>query len=64
MIIKSPQLYKYMLRNNILPLPSFDTLRRYSQKFKSIYGFQDDIFEAIKVKVAGLPEVERHGILV
>ena len=59
--IKSLSLYKKMLRDNFLPLPSLRTLQRYMRKLKPAYGFQENTFTMLKEKSALLPEALRHG---
>ena len=61
--IKSLGLYKKMLRDNFLPLPSLRTLQRYMKKLKPAYGFQTNVFELLKEKSQHMPEAERHGEL-
>lgn len=59
--IKSLGLYKKMLRDNFLPLPSLRTLQRYMRKLKPAYGFQENTFTMLKEKSSLLPEATRHG---
>ncbi|KAJ1519027.1 hypothetical protein ONE63_011364 [Megalurothrips usitatus] len=61
--IKSLKLYKKMLRDNFLPLPSLRTLQRYMKKLSPAYGFQSNTFEMLKGKSDSLPEAEKHGAL-
>ena len=59
--IKSLGLYKQMLRDNFLPLPSIRQLQRYMKKLRPAYGFNQNAFEMMKEKAEHLPEAKRHG---
>ncbi|KAK3922640.1 DNA transposase [Frankliniella fusca] len=61
--IKSLGLYKKMLRDNFLPLPSLRTLQRYMVKLKPAYGFLENTFTMMAEKGKYLPEPQRHGAL-
>ncbi|KAE8739209.1 hypothetical protein FOCC_FOCC015300 [Frankliniella occidentalis] len=61
--IKSLALYKKMLRDNFLPLPSLRTLQRYMKKLNPAYGFNENTFSLIKKKCAHIKEPKRHGAL-
>lgn len=61
MRIKSPTLYRKMIRDEILALPSFRQLQRYMKKLKPAYGFLEPTFELLKQKAAAMTEDERHG---
>ncbi|KAK3918872.1 DNA transposase [Frankliniella fusca] len=61
--IKSLALYKKMLRDNFLPLPSLRTLQRYMRKLRPAYGFNENTFSLIKEKTVHIPEPQRHGSL-
>ncbi|XP_034242912.1 uncharacterized protein LOC117646214 [Thrips palmi] len=59
--IKSLALYKKMLRDNFLPLPSLRTIQRYMKKLKPSYGFQENVFNLLKEKAEHIALDERHG---
>ena len=59
--IKSLALYKKMLRDNFLPLPSIRTLQRYMRKLSPAYGFQENIFSMRKEKSKLMEDPNRHG---
>ncbi|KAK3928196.1 Transposable element P transposase [Frankliniella fusca] len=61
--IKSLGLYKKMLRDEFLPLPSLRTLQRYMKKLNPAYGFNQNTFSLIKEKCVHMPEHKRHGSL-
>ena len=61
MRIKSPALYDHIRRHNILPLPCRETLDKYRKNLKSEYGFQDALFEVLKMKTQDWDEKLRHG---
>lgn len=48
MRIKSAALYKKMLRDNILPLPSLRTIQRFMDKLKPQFGFHEATFRLLK----------------
>jgi len=50
MRIKSAGLYRQLIRNKHLPLPSERTLQRYLRKLKPAYGFQQETFRMIQQK--------------
>jgi len=58
---KGPALYRKLRRENILPLPSPQTIQRYIKKLNPAYGFQSTTFELLAKKTAEMPEDERHG---
>lgn len=60
--IKSPKAYLHCLRHNLLPLPSFATLRRYMDNLDSAYGFNDKVFQCLKVKASEMRPNERRGM--
>jgi hypothetical protein len=61
MRIKSPALYRKMLRDDLLPLPSFRTIQRFIKKLKPQFGFHEPTFKLMQEKAKYLPEIERHG---
>ncbi|XP_064472384.1 uncharacterized protein LOC135386398 [Ornithodoros turicata] len=63
MRIKSPALYKHLRSKDLLPLPCVDTLNNYINKVKGIYGFQESVFECIKIRSAAMAPEDKHGML-
>lgn len=63
MRIKSPALYRKMLRDNLLPLPSFRTIQRFLKKLKPQFGFHEATFRMMGKKAQHMKEDERHGKL-
>lgn len=61
MRIKSPSLYRQMLRDDTLPLPSFRQVQRYIQKLKPQFGFHEPTFKLMEEKAQHLPIEQRHG---
>lgn len=61
MRIKSAKLYRKMLEDNILPLPSFRTIQRFIKKLRPQFGFHEPTFKLMAEKAKSLPECERHG---
>ncbi|KAK3915282.1 Transposable element P transposase [Frankliniella fusca] len=63
MRIKGHALYKKLIRDNKLPLPSEKTLNKYMKGLKAEYGFQDNIFKVMGLKGKSFDPSERHGCL-
>ncbi|KAK3929508.1 DNA transposase [Frankliniella fusca] len=61
--IKSLSLYKKMLRDGFLPLPSLRTLQRYMKKLSPAYGFQENTFAMLRERAPLMHESDRHGSL-
>lgn len=61
MRIKSCALYRKMIRDQTLALPSLRQLQRYMRRLKPAYGFLDATFELLKKKSAEMEESECHG---
>ncbi|KAK3907771.1 Transposable element P transposase [Frankliniella fusca] len=61
--IKSCSLYRKMLRDQTLALPSLRTLQRYLKKMKPAYGFIPATFELLSKKGEEMQEDEKHGCL-
>lgn len=64
MRIKSPKLYEHVRRQEILALPSKSCLDRHMAGFKSSFGFNASVFEALKKKTEGMGAHSCHGGLV
>ncbi|XP_077534882.1 uncharacterized protein LOC144146828 [Haemaphysalis longicornis] len=62
--MKSPKLYEYLRNHKILVLPSRTCLQRYIRKFKSGFGFNDNVFSALAVKTKEMDTCARHGGIV
>lgn len=50
MQIRSPAMYKFMLKNEILPLPCVQTIKRHLSLVKLDFGFDPAFFEMFKKK--------------
>ncbi|XP_064461742.1 uncharacterized protein LOC135371698 [Ornithodoros turicata] len=61
MKLKSPRLYKHMRRQQILALPSESTLNRYLRRYKTCFGFNEEIMRALKTKTRNMGEFHCHG---
>ncbi|KAH8039488.1 hypothetical protein HPB51_007390 [Rhipicephalus microplus] len=48
--MRSPKLYQYMRRQNILALPSDTTLRKYTAPYRSDYGFNEKLLSVFQKK--------------
>lgn len=59
--IKSRKGYLHLRNHNILPLPTFSTLRKYLQNMKPQYGFDPKVFALLKQKSAAMKPEERRG---
>lgn len=62
--MRSPKLYQYMRRQNILVLPSETTLRKYTAQYRSGYGFNEKMLSVLEKKAAHLDVFHRHGGIV
>lgn len=62
--IRSPAAYNLLNHNNILPLPSPSTIRRYLSMVNMKCGLDEKFFQAFKQKLSTKAECQRHGILV
>lgn len=61
--IRSMSTYCYLRRRKILPLPSRSTIFKYMRKIKPAFGFQNNIFETMKLKSETMRPQERRGML-
>ena len=61
--IKSPKLYRSIRRDKdrLLPLPSIQTLQRYMEQLRPIYGFQENVFSMLGEKAKYIRLSGRHG---
>ncbi|XP_049516798.1 uncharacterized protein LOC125942629 [Dermacentor silvarum] len=62
--MRSPKLYEQLRKHKILILPGRTCLQRYVQKFKSGFGFSENVFKAITVKTEDMDMNARHGGIV
>ncbi|KAH9385003.1 hypothetical protein HPB48_027039 [Haemaphysalis longicornis] len=61
MRIKSPKLYEHVRRHEILALSSKSCLDRHMAGFKSSFGFNASVFEALKKNTEGMGAHSCHG---
>lgn len=57
----SPKVYKY-LANKLFSLPSCATLKRFTQNYYICPGLQENVFQILKIKIDGLPEINKYCI--
>lgn len=62
--IKSPACYKFLRKNEVLPLPAVSTIRRYLSRVNLKCGLDENFFDAFKIKMQEKNEFERHGMLI
>lgn len=62
--MRSPKLYEHLRKQRILILPSRTCLQRYIRRFKSGFGFNDNVFKALTVKTEEMDIVSRHGRII
>ena len=63
MRIQNSKLYEHLRTRKILILPTRSTLEKYIQKVGTVYGFQESVFECLKLKASRMEIVKKHGIL-
>lgn len=61
--IRSPKGYNFLRDNDILPLPSVKTVRKYLSLVDTGCGFDLNFFTALKLKIEKKRGHEKHGIL-
>ncbi|KAH7953411.1 hypothetical protein HPB49_007990 [Dermacentor silvarum] len=61
--IRSPSAYRFFRENDVLPLPSVKTIRRYISRVDMKCGFDKYFFSALKNKLQTKPTFSRHGTL-
>lgn len=61
--IRSPVMYKFMLKNEILPFPCIQTIKRHLSSVKLDFGFDPSFFEMFKNKIISKTEQQKHGVL-
>lgn len=64
MCMKSPELYEHVRRHEILALPSKSCLDKHMAGFKSSFGFNATVFEAMKKKTDEMDACNCHGGIV
>ena len=64
MRIKSRCTYEHIRKRDILPLPTINTLNSYIKGIKPIYGFDEQVFAALKQKQANMTADQRRGKIV
>ncbi|KAM7284755.1 uncharacterized protein ISCGN_001849 [Ixodes scapularis] len=62
--IRTPTGYLFLRENDILPLPSVKTVRKYISMVGLKCGFDQDFFLSLKIKLQHKAESEKHGILI
>lgn len=60
--IKSKKAYTHLRKHKILTLPSVQTLNKYLKVVKGAYGFQQAVFEALKIKTASMSLEDVRGM--
>jgi len=63
-LFRSPKEYKFLRKQQFLPLPSPKTIKRYLSLVNTTCGFDENFFQLLKTKIDLLKNEERHGILV
>lgn len=59
--IKSRKAYLHLRSNNILVLPTLQTLKNYLKGMKPQYGFDPHVFNMLKKKSSSMKPEERRG---
>lgn len=59
--IKSKKAYDHIRQNNILCLPTSQTLNRYIKSIKGTYGFQESVFNCLSKKASAMEPSVRRG---
>lgn len=62
--MRSPKLYEYIRRQNILTLPGRTTLRKYMSSYMGSFGFNERMLDTLKKKTAGMDPFRCHGGLI
>lgn len=61
MRIRSPALYRHIRNKKILPLPAMGTINRKLRNLRASYGFQEILFEAMRIKATEMKPMEKRG---
>jgi len=64
MQVRSPAMYKFMLKNEILPLPCVQTIKRHHSLVKLDFGFDPAFFEMFKKKINLKTQQQKYGVLI
>ncbi|KAH7932620.1 hypothetical protein HPB49_000096 [Dermacentor silvarum] len=59
--MRSPKLYEHLRKQKVLILPSRTCLQRYTRSFKSGFGFNSAVFNALATKTRDMDISSRHG---
>ncbi|KAH7964477.1 hypothetical protein HPB51_027284 [Rhipicephalus microplus] len=59
--MRSPKLYEQLRKQKVLILPSRTCLQRYTRSFKSGFGFNRAVFNALAIKTKDMDISSRHG---
>jgi len=59
--MKSGRLYRKMVRDNFLPLPSLMSLQRYIRKLRPTFGFKEEVFQLMAEKGKHMTGAQRRG---
>ena len=59
--VRSNKAYQYLRQNQIMALPSYNTLYCYIKNLRPTYGFQQEIFAIMKQKSALMKNYETRG---
>lgn len=62
--IRSPATYSFLRSNDILPLPCISTVRKYISMVGLKCGFDENFFQALKIKVCMKTPFQRRGMLI
>lgn len=61
--IQGPALYDKLKAEEVLPLPCVSTIQNYYKGLKAEYGFQDTLFDSLKLKAQGITSrAKKRGI--
>ncbi|XP_015593444.1 uncharacterized protein LOC107266920 [Cephus cinctus] len=63
MFIRSPAYYRFLRENDVLPLPSPHTVRRYLSIMNVKCGVDSNFLELFKKNLTSKTPIQRHGIL-
>ncbi|XP_049522524.1 uncharacterized protein LOC125945020 [Dermacentor silvarum] len=59
--MRSPKLYEHLRKQKVLIFPSRTCLQRYTRSFKSGFGFNSAVFNALATKTRDMDISSRHG---
>jgi len=61
--IRSPSGFNFLKKNNILPLPSVSSIRRYLSLINTTCGFDPNFFQLFKKHLENKTTFQKHGII-